>query len=108
MENKLELQNNLLLERVFTSFKECNKKVENCLEFSEARNTDNKREIMRINTLAEGAVEKLKFAELNIYTKQLKQQFEREIDLIQESVRGSMDKMTETTFKFNAFKKETE
>ena len=89
-----------LLERVFTSFRECSQKVETCLEFADARHGDTKRELNRIDAIAKAAVENVKFAQLDLQTKDLKKQFEREIDTVHEYIRKSNDKMTETQIKF--------
>ena len=68
----MNLQNDRLLERVFTSFKDCNHKVETCIEFSNSRHSDLKKELFRITGIAEAAVDKTRFAELSLSSKALK------------------------------------
>ena len=69
---KIDTQSDRLLDRLFTSFKEMNAKVENCLDFAESRYTDTKREMLRVSTVAEAAVPLAKYSSLELQLRGLK------------------------------------
>lgn len=96
----MEQQHDRLLERLFTSFKDCKDKVDQTMEFTEHRYNDTKRELFRVTSVAEAAVEKVRFAELQLEVKGLKSLFEREMDHMQDHCRKMLDKNAEVTLKF--------
>lgn len=104
----MEQQQDRLLERLFNSFKDCNEKMEQSVEFTEHRYNDIKREMLRLTTVAEAAVEKARFSELNLEVKSLKSLFEREMDLIQDHCRKILDQNAEVSLKFANLSKDFE
>ena len=76
----MDAQQDRLLDRLFTSFKDCSSKVENCLNFAESRHSDLKREMSRLTGVVEAAVPLPKFTELQLSLKAMKVQVETEMD----------------------------
>jgi hypothetical protein len=81
-ETEIKLKEDRMLDRLYSSFKECNTKVDTAVEFTNDRYNDTKRELMRLSTKVEGTVNTLKFAELSIDVKSMKKNFEEEIDMV--------------------------
>ena len=77
---KVDQQHDRMLERLFSSFKECTTKVDTAVEFTDHRYNDTKRELLRVSTIAEAAVEKVRFAELHLEVRGLKSMVESEMD----------------------------
>lgn len=105
-DTEMKLKEDRMLERLYNSFKECSSKVDTAVEFTDDRYADTKRELMRLQSKVDNAVEKVKFAELNIEVKSMRKGFEEEIDAVQSYVRESRDKQTEMQIKVNQLFKE--
>lgn len=107
-ETEMKQKEDRMLERLYNSFKECSSKVETAVEFTDDRYADTKRELMRLQSKVDNAVEKVKFAELNLEVRSMRKGFEEEIDVVQSYVREARDKHTEMQIKFNTLTKEME